>query len=505
MTTFPLERWKTRVQAARLPAGLAEGIAAVGVLLLIWSASAFTARPVRVTVDGIADSVTTHRRTVGALLADLGLELHPADRVSPAPETPLRRGQAISIERARPVRIQVDGRLIDTAAWGETPAELLAAAGITLDRHDQVTVDNAPIAPDAPLPPPPAHDLPQTYDRGYAWSGRQIERTPLRVDRATAFTVVDSGLPFELRTTAETVGAALRQAQITLYLGDRVQPSLGHAVSAGLRVTIDRSRPLVIEADGRTFKTRSQAHVVADALAELGVSLNGLDRVEPAPETPVYDDIRIQVTRVSEEIEVEEEIEPFDTLYVGDPNLAIDTQEVQHPGAEGITRSRTRVRYENGQEVTRTLEDTWIAQEPTQRRIAYGQNITPQTAVVDGQTITYWRKVRMWATSYSADTAGTPRDAPNYGRTATGDVMRKGIVAVDPKIIPLRSQVYVSGYGVGDALDTGGAIRARIIDMGYDDHNRESWNRWVDVYLLWPPPPNYSVTWVIPNYPRVPE
>ncbi len=111
----------------------------------------------------------------------------------------------------------------------------------------------------------------------------------------------------------------------------------------------------------------------------------------------------------------------------------------------------------------------------------------------------------MFASSYNAGTAGVSPNASNYGRTFTGDPMRYGIVAVDPAIIPLRSQVYVSGYGMGDALDTGGAIRARRIDLGFDDSNLELWNKWVDVYLLWPPPNSSQITWVLPNWPRPPQ
>jgi resuscitation-promoting factor RpfB len=147
-----------------------------------------------------------------------------------------------------------------------------------------------------------------------------------------------------------------------------------------------------------------------------------------------------------------------------------------------------------------------VAQEPAQRVIAYGQQIEPKTFTApDGSQITYWRRIRMLASSYSAATAGVSPDARSYGRTFTGDQMRKGIVAVDARIIPLRSKVFVPGYGYGDALDTGGAIVSRRIDLGYDDHNLELWNRWVDVYLLWPPPPDYQITWVLPNFPRVPD
>ncbi|MCB0145365.1 MAG: 3D domain-containing protein, partial [Caldilineaceae bacterium] len=102
-------------------------------------------------------------------------------------------------------------------------------------------------------------------------------------------------------------------------------------------------------------------------------------------------------------------------------------------------------------------------------------------------------------------TAGVSPDAANYGRTYTGETMRHGIVAVDPQVIPLRTQVFVPDYGVGDALDMGSAIRARRIDLGFDDTNLQLWNRWVDVYLLWPPPPEYQITWVLPNWPLPPR
>jgi 3D (Asp-Asp-Asp) domain-containing protein len=311
--------------------------------------------------------------------------------------------------------------------------------------------------------------------------------------------VHEGGLPYEINTTADTVGEALRQAEVILYLGDRVQPSLGSRVTSRMDVYIERSVPVTLEANGERSKTRTQAKTVGDALSDLGVVVAGLDRVEPPLDTALYDNIRIAVTRVREDVEVEEEIAPYDTVFVADPNLAIDTQEVLDPGANGITRSRYRVRYENEEEVGRALEDTWTAQEPAERRIAYGQSITSQTATVDGQTITYWRKMKMYATSYHPAALG------GDNVTATGEILHKGVVAVDPRIIKLRTQLFVPGYGVGNAFDTGGGIISRRIDLGFDDNNYESMSKWVDVYLLWPPPADYQITWVLPNYPPVPQ
>jgi len=289
-------------------------------------------------------------------------------------------------------------------------------------------------------------------------------------------------------------------------LGGRVLPALGSEISPGLRVVIQRSLPAWVEVDGKTIKTRTRGETVADALAELRIGVSGRDRVSPPLESALFGEVKISVTRVREDVEVVEEIAPFETVFVPDANLAIDTQQLIAPGAEGVTRSRYRVTYEDGVETARVLEDRWTAQEPAERRIAYGQRIEPQTFITaDGTQITYWRKIRMLASSYSASTAGVSPDKPYYGRTYTGDRMRFGIVAVDPSIIPLRSQVYVPGYGMGDALDIGGAIRSRRIDLGYDDNNLVLWNRWVDVYLLWPPPPAARITWVVPNWPRVPQ
>ena len=45
-------------------------------------------------------------------------------------------------------------------------------------------------------------------------------------------------------------------------------------------------------------------------------------------------------------------------------------------------------------------------------------------------------------------------------------------VAVDPNVIPLGSKVYVSGYGVAIAADTGGAIKGNIIDVYVTDHQK---------------------------------
>jgi 3D (Asp-Asp-Asp) domain-containing protein len=53
------------------------------------------------------------------------------------------------------------------------------------------------------------------------------------------------------------------------------------------------------------------------------------------------------------------------------------------------------------------------------------------------------------------------------GKTALGVPVRRGVVAVDPDLIPLGTKLHVPGYGPGLAADVGTAIRGRIIDLWF--------------------------------------
>ena len=80
--------------------------------------------------------------------------------------------------------------------------------------------------------------------------------------------------------------------------------------------------------------------------------------------------------------------------------------------------------------------------------------------MIDGYR--YSKAIQVRATAY------TPYDPGCTGITATGMKATKGVVAVDPRVIPLGSQVYVPGYGVAIAADTGGAIKGNRLDVCYN-------------------------------------
>ncbi len=268
-----------------------------------------------------------------------------------------------------------------------------------------------------------------------------------------------------------------------------------------MRNYIDRSRPLVIFADGRRIKTRSHGDTVEAVLRQESVELVDKDYTIPEQGSAVYDDMTIQVIRVEEQVVLEEEPIPFETVWQSDDALELDNRRLDQAGAPGVKRRLVRVVYENGVEKERVTEEEWVETPPTTEIIAYGTKIVIREMQTPDGKITYWRHFRAYATAYTASTAGTPRDAPWFGRTYTGKPARKGIIAVDPDVIAFGTRMYVPDYGFGLAADKG--VHGKHIDLCYDDDKwPPPWHWWVDVYLLTPVPTPDRIRWILPSYPQ---
>jgi uncharacterized protein YabE (DUF348 family) len=473
-------------QATRLLRWLAT-VAVAGLVVLVSAVCYLNTRKcVTVVVDGSEWQLHTHQDSVGGALLDAGLDLAPEDLLfhgtpvtGSAFGVPLNPEQPIEVERARLVVISADGHKALLRTHASSAEEALLEARVSLLAGDELSVEGAFLAAESPGDPPPAVEL--------------------TVNRALAFTVYDNGQSSTHYTTASTVGEALQEAGFALYVADAVSPELGQPMLPGLSVRLDRSVPITVRVDGQTLATRSLRRRVGELLAQLGIVLAGQDRTVPPAETDIDEDVPdVAVVRVSEELVVEQEPIPFDTVWQPDPDLELDTIVHYQDGVRGVLERRVRVRYEDGIPVERRIEHEYLALEPVPSIEAYGTRIVTRTMETPHGMIEYWRKIRMLATSYSASTAGTPRDSPWYGWTRMGLRMRHGLVAVDPAVVNLMSKVYVPGYGPGLAADTGGAINGRRIDLGYDDDNLVMWLKWVNVYVLTPVPPADEINYVIP-------
>ena len=476
-------------------------VVVVLVVILAVRQAALFGVPITVSVDGAEEVVRTSRDDVGGLLVDLGLALRAEDRLSPAPDTPLSPVLQVTIERAHRGLVSSDGRLSEVFTLEKTVGGLLSDGGIIVTQQDEVLLDGEPVALDAVLRPASPERAVHGLPAGRKWDGPAPAPVHLTIHRAVSITVDDGSVPYTLFTTAATVGDALLRESVTLYLGDRVRPSLGSRINPGMRVFIQRSKPVIVSADGHTVQTRTRGETVGAALMDLGIIVTGMDEVTPALHEALVDHMRVKVVRVSEVTLVQSEPIPFESISVPDDKLEIDHQRLVQAGVNGEYRKRWKVRYEDGAEVSRDLVDEWEAAAPVTRMMAYGRMLVPRTLDTPEGPVTYWRKIRMYATSYSPARAGTPKTAPWYGRTRIGMTLRKGLVAIDPKVIPFHTPLYIPGYGKGLAADTGGGVRGKWIDLGYEDHDYESWHWWVDVYVLEPRSAPEKITWVLPNYP----
>jgi uncharacterized protein YabE (DUF348 family) len=459
-----------------------------------------TGVPVTLIVDGQPRQLHTHQDTVQGLLREVDIRLYPEDFVAPPLDSELVPGSIVRVRQARPVTVEADGRRKEIRTQRQRVADILADVGVYVKPHDQVLVDGQVWNLDADLP---QAALDEGGRRGPGLASATSGPTPVRivVRRAVPVILSDGGVAVTLYTTQPTVGEALLAQDILLYLGDRVMPSLGSRVLAGMRIYIERSTPVVISVDGATVRTRTQRTTVGDVLAQEGLALMGKDYSLPASNMPLAEDMRIRVVRVREESEIEQQLIPFETKWVPDPDMRIDTQQLVQSGGSGVIKSRYRVTYENGQEISNLLEDEWVDHPPSDKIIAYGTQVIVQTLDTPDGPFEYWRHFRVLATSYSAATSGKAKDDPRYGITRTGLKAGYGIIAVDPKVIPLWSEVYVPSYGTAVAGDTGGSVLGRHIDLGFDE-DPPLWYRWVDIYVSTPVPPPEEIRYVLPNWPQ---
>lgn len=486
-------------------------LGAVGLILLLWAGYRLTGQPVTLVINGQAYPMRIHRLEVAAVVQAAGLTLQPEDIVQPPLDHLLAPGDTITIQLARPVSIEADGRTWRLLTHQYTLAGALAEAGLTTNPRDQIFINGMAIPADSALPSPQAAAssaqglsrlLAAARTPQGALASTRPEPVQLIVRRAVPITLHDDRSRSTFYTTQPNVGEALLEQGLTLYLGDEVTPGLGTRLSPGMQIYIQRSLPVALTVDGRLIKTRTRRGTVGEVLAQEGIALMGQDYSRPPTNQPLAAGTTIEVVRVREAIEIEEEFIPFESEWLPDPDMELDQQIKRQAGVTGVIKSRTRVRYENGQEVWRGQEDKWVDQEPSTQVIAYGTNIVVRTVETPSGPLEYWRKISMLTTPYNAATSGKSADHPQYGITRTGLRVGFGMAAVDPKVIPLMTELYVPDYGVALAADTGGLIVGKHIDLAYDDNQpMPDLYGWRDVYILTPVPPADKIRYVLPQWP----
>lgn len=308
-----------------------------------------------------------------------------------------------------------------------------------------------------------------------------------RLDKEEPFAVLVHVVGEEARTVQTvggTVQSVLEQAGIEVGPYDAVTPPLAEYVEAETEIEIRRATPIRVAVGGSESEHWVIADTVQEALNSVGITLSSLDRVTPGRATAVTPEMSIQIVRVTEEFIEETETLPFKVLRWAAPELEQGQTKVIREGQEGIIKKTVRVVYEDGRPVNRTIVDSEVVQPVVDRIIGEGTRTPSLTIDTPHGRFAYVEVREMVATGYEPGPISTGEWSD--GLTFTGLKAQRGVVAVDPTVIPLGTKLYIEGYGEGIAADIGGAIKGNRIDLCFDTYEEAiQWGRrTVKVYIL---------------------
>lgn len=225
---------------------------------------------------------------------------------------------------------------------------------------------------------------------------------------------------------------------------------------------------ITVKADGNTLDFLAAETTVKEVLESHNINVGKHDVITPGLKTAVKDGMEISIQRVEFKKETVKEDVPYKIEEKGVDTLPQGTSRVVIKGKNGKDKVTYRVKFVEGEEVSR---------EELSREVIEA----PVTEVVEKSTVgtiegkEYSRKFTVKAYSYTGG-----------GRTASGKPAAVGRIAVDPRVIPLGTKVYVEGYGFCEAADTGGNIKGNTIDVYFNSAGQcRQWGvRNVTIYIL---------------------
>lgn len=233
---------------------------------------------------------------------------------------------------------------------------------------------------------------------------------------------------------------------------------------------------IVLQADGKAQTLRVHGKTVSDVLALQKIVVNPEDLCLPPPTTPLQRHMTIKVVRVKHPLQTRVEKSP---PQISD-HLRLKTNLRPVLVEKGVIRETTKKvvkTFHDGEEVDEKVLSTKTVKHPFYKLTLFNKKGYP----VKTYDLTKCKMLKMRATGYYVGEKYVPSDT-----TYLGYKLERGLVAVDPAVIPLGSRLYVKGYGYAYAADTGSAIKGLRIDLAVKDKYEEAkFNRYdVPVYIL---------------------
>lgn len=287
----------------------------------------------------------------------------------------------------------------------------------------------------------------------------------------------------------------LTQAGIELNADDVYTTQPGDGVS---EITVQRAQVITIDNCGEKVETTSYGETLEDLLNRLGIPAHGDYTVSLNMDTQTYDGMEVSIKYIVEAEETYTVDIAYETVYCYDPSLPAGKQEVIVAGALGQMQCKATVGYVNYKEQNRTVLEETVIRQPVTEIVLVGTGAKEDTnsqapAIGDGVIVTASGEVLTYDSAVQfKTTAYTKTDEGCDDWTATGTYARVGAVAVDPKVVPYGTRMFIVSndgvyiYGIATAEDCGGGVRGNHIDL-YFDTDAECWQygvRSATVYFL---------------------
>jgi 3D (Asp-Asp-Asp) domain-containing protein len=234
---------------------------------------------------------------------------------------------------------------------------------------------------------------------------------------------------------------------------------------------------------GKPIEASLSATTVGEAIKEEGISLKSQDVVAPPLETPLSDDMEIDLGLVERKVQEKKVPIPAvtftnytDTMNVGE---IIDVQ----LGKDGLADQEIETFSLNGQQAFEKVLKSTVLKPSKNAKVIEGTALRQKLYPLKKRALVK-KVITLEATAYYPG----PEDTWPYasGTTASGLKAGYGVVAVDPKVIKLKTQLYIEGYGYAIAADKGGAIKGGKIDLCFDTYEQavQFGRKKVKVYIL---------------------
>lgn len=268
-------------------------------------------------------------------------------------------------------------------------------------------------------------------------------------------------------TAAQSVGAFLKERGITVGAHDYVHPSIDAPLTDSLVVEYHAAVPVRITTAYASKVVVTAAADIGALLEEQGVSLGKYDEVHPSLADLIVAGSTIHIVRISKWVTTQHHAIAAKIVRRVDLSLPAGKTKVIAAGSPGERDTMVRFTRRDYGAAQKNIVTSRIVRRPRTRIIAQGigEYAAFADVAVRGLEKTSYlaaSELSMIATAYTAGCAGCS------GITATGYRAGHGIVAVDPRVIPLGTRLFIPGYGPAVAGDTGGAIIGNRIDLGFN-------------------------------------